>query len=96
MIKVWKSGLIGEKYNVGGECEITNIDLVKKILYIMNKPETMIEHVNDRPGHDRRYSTSISKIRNTLFWTPTYSLDYGLKKTIDWYMHDCNFIKNKL
>ncbi len=90
LIKVWKNGVIGEKYNIGGECEMTNIDLVKKILYIMSKPESMIEYVKDRPGHDRRYSTSICKIRNNLFWTPSYSIDYGLKKTIEWYERNRN------
>ena len=90
LIKVWKNGVIGEKYNIGGECEMTNIDLVKKILYIMGKPESMIEYVKDRPGHDRRYSTSICKIRNNLFWTPSYSIDYGLKKTIEWYERNRN------
>jgi dTDP-glucose 4,6-dehydratase len=90
LVKVWRNGVIGEKYNIGGQCEVTNIDLIKKILNIMGKPESMIEFVKDRPGHDRRYSTSISKIQNNLFWTPSFSLDYGLKKTIDWYERNRN------
>jgi dTDP-glucose 4,6-dehydratase len=90
LVKVWKDGVNGEKYNVGGECEIKNIDLVKKILYIMNKPESMIEYVKDRPGHDRRYSTDITKIKDTLFWSPMFSLDYGLQKTIEWYERNRN------
>ena len=90
LTKVWKDGVNGEKYNVGGECEIKNIDLVKKILYIMNKPESMIEYVKDRPGHDRRYSTDITKIKDTLFWSPMFSLDYGLQKTIEWYERNRN------
>ena len=90
LIKVWNNGVIGEKYNIGGECEMTNIDLVKKILYIMGKPESMIEYVKDRLGHDRRYSTSICKIRNNLFWSPMFSLDYGLSKTIEWYERNRN------
>ena len=85
LIKVWKEGIVGEKYNVGGECEIKNIDLVKKILQIMGRGEDMIEYVQDRPGHDRRYSTDITKIRDNLFWSPMYSLDHGLRKTIEWY-----------
>jgi dTDP-glucose 4,6-dehydratase len=56
----------------------------------MGKPESMIEYVKDRPGHDRRYSTSISKIKNSLFWTPSFSIDYGLKKTIEWYERNWN------
>lgn len=85
LIKIWKNGLNGEKYNIGGLCEIKNIDLIKKILTLMGRDESMIEYVEDRPGHDRRYSTDISKIRNDLGWYPKYSLDYGLQKTIEWY-----------
>ena len=66
LTRVWKSGVIGEKYNIGGECEVTNINLVKKILQMMKKDESMIEYVTDRPGHDRRYSTSIKKIKEEL------------------------------
>lgn len=90
LTRVWKSGVIGEKYNIGGECEVTNIDLVKKILKMMKKDESMIEYVTDRPGHDRRYSTSIKKIKEELLWAPTYSLEYGLQKTIEWYECDRN------
>jgi dTDP-glucose 4,6-dehydratase len=85
LIKVWNNGINGEKYNVGGECEVANIDLVKKILQMMGRGEDMIEYVQDRPGHDRRYSTDISKIRDTLFWSPLYSLEHGLRRTIEWY-----------
>lgn len=90
LIRVWENGINGEKYNIGGECEIRNIDLIKKILNLMGRNESMIEYVKDRPGHDRRYSTSISKIRNKLFWTPSFSIDYGLQKTIEWYERNRN------
>jgi dTDP-glucose 4,6-dehydratase len=90
LIKVWQNGIVGQKYNIGGECEISNINLIKKILDFMGKSESMIEYVKDRPGHDRRYSTSISKIKNSLFWTPSFSIDYGLKKTIEWYERNWN------
>ena len=86
LIKVWKEGQVGEKYNIGGECEIRNIDLVKMIIDIMNKDESMIEFVDDRPGHDFRYSTDISKIKNTLGWSPKFTLEQGLEKTIEWYL----------
>ena len=86
LIKVWKEGQVGEKYNIGGECEIRNIDLVKMIIDIMQKDESMIEFVEDRPGHDFRYSTDITKIRNTLGWKPRFTLDQGLEKTIEWYL----------
>jgi dTDP-glucose 4,6-dehydratase len=90
LVKVWKCGKNGQKYNIGGLCEFTNIDLVKKILDMMGRNESMIEYIEDRPGHDRRYSTSIDKIRNNLFWSPMYSLDSGLLKTIKWYESNQN------
>jgi dTDP-glucose 4,6-dehydratase len=88
LLTIAEGGRIGEKYNIGGECEIANIDLVKKILAIMKKDENMIEYVKDRPGHDRRYSTDISKIRSELKWSPSYDIDKGLEKTIAWYIEN--------
>ena len=85
LIEVWKNGKIGKKYNIGGECEVENINLIKKIIYMMGKDESMIEYVNDRPGHDRRYSTNISKIRNELNWAPRFNFEQGLQQTIEWY-----------
>jgi dTDP-glucose 4,6-dehydratase len=85
LIKVLHEGKIGEKYNIGGKCEVKNIDLVKKIINLLGKDESMIEYVKDRPGHDRRYSTSIDKIGNELDWKPRFNLEEGLKKTIEWY-----------
>ena len=83
-------GRIGEKYNIGGECEIRNIDLVRMILDRMNMKENMIEYVEDRPGHDRRYSTDITKIRHELKWSPRFSIEQGLDKTIEWYERNRN------
>ena len=85
MIEVLKKGKVGEKYNIGGECEVKNIDLVKKIVNLLGKDESLIEYVQDRPGHDRRYSTSIEKISNELNWKPRFNLDDGLAQTIEWY-----------
>ena len=85
LIEVWKHGVVGEKYNIGGECEVQNIDLIKKIISLMGKDESMIEYVKDRPGHDRRYSTDISKITKDLNWKPRFDIDDGLTKTIEWY-----------
>ena len=85
LIKVWKEGRVGEKYYLGGECEVRNIDLVKKIINIMQKDESMIEFVDDRPGHDFRYSTDITKIRNTLGWSPRFTFDQAIIETIEWY-----------
>jgi dTDP-glucose 4,6-dehydratase len=81
-----KNGIIGEKYNIGGGIEVSNLELTKRILAKLNKPESLIEFVTDRPGHDRRYSIDCSKITNELGYTPHYNLDDGLEHTIDWYL----------
>lgn len=80
---VYERGNIGERYCIGGDNETANIDLVRKIISIMGKSEDSIEYVKDRPGHDLRYATNINKIKSELSWTPTTSLDEGLKITID-------------
>jgi dTDP-glucose 4,6-dehydratase len=90
LMEVWNLGRIGQKYNIGGECEIKNIDLVRMILDRMNMKENMIEYVEDRPGHDRRYSTDITKIRHELKWSPRFSIEQGLDKTIEWYERNRN------
>jgi dTDP-glucose 4,6-dehydratase len=90
LCEVWLKGKIGQKYNIGGECEVHNIDLVRMILDRMHMTENMIEYVKDRPGHDRRYSTDITKIRHELKWSPRFTLEQGLEKTIKWYEHNWN------
>jgi len=90
LIKICNEGTIGEKYNLGGECEVRNIDLVKKIINIMQKDESMIEFVEDRPGHDFRYSTDITKVKNTLGWSPRFTLDRAIIQTIEWYESNRN------
>lgn len=90
LVEVWLKGKVGQKYNIGGECELCNIDLVKIILERMNMEEDMIEYVTDRPGHDRRYSTDITKIRHELEWSPRFSLNEGLDKAIEWYERNRN------
>jgi len=90
LIEVWLKGRVGQKYNIGGECEFRNIDIVRMILDRMNLKEDMIEYVNDRPGHDRRYSTDIAKIRHELKWSPQFTLEEGLDKTIEWYERNRN------
>lgn len=73
------------RYCIGGKGEICNLDLVKKILYHMDTDDGVIKYVEDRPGHDFRYSIDFNRIRLELNWQPVVSLDDGLKKTIDWY-----------
>ncbi|MEE0639872.1 MAG: GDP-mannose 4,6-dehydratase, partial [Acutalibacteraceae bacterium] len=82
------NGRVGEIYNVGGHNEKRNIDVVKTILRIMGKPETLITHVKDRAGHDLRYAIDPTKIHNELGWSPETTFDDGIKKTVDWYMNN--------
>ena len=79
------AGDAGQKYNIGGECEMTNLELVKMIIKLMNASEDLIEFVDDRPGHDLRYAIDNAKIYKTISFQPEFNIEDGLKKTIDWY-----------
>jgi len=86
---VWtafRRGAAGEVYNIGGNNERTNIELVRSILRYLGKPESLITFVKDRPGHDRRYAIDASKIKRDLDWEPAVAFDAGLAATIDWYV----------
>jgi dTDP-glucose 4,6-dehydratase len=78
------AGVPGEVYNVGGGNQVRNIDLTKRILAFAGKPETLIQPVPDRPGHDRRYALDTSKLRS-LGWRPAVPFDQGLAGTVRWY-----------
>jgi len=80
-------GTVGEVYNVGGHNEMANIDIVKLICQALGKPESLIEHVTDRKGHDRRYAIDPTKIHNELGWLPETKFTDGIKKTIDWFLN---------
>lgn len=80
-------GRIGEIYNIGSGNEITNAALTKKILKLMKKPESFIQYVKDRPGHDRRYALDCAKLKS-LGWQPKFSFAQALKLTIDWYRNN--------
>ena len=86
LMEIFYGGGVGEKYNIGGQCEMRNIDMVKLIIKIMNASEDLIEFVDDRPGHDYRYSTDITKVNNTVAWNPKFTLKEALFKTIEWYV----------
>jgi dTDP-glucose 4,6-dehydratase len=73
-------------YNIGGESERANIDVVRTILNRLGKPESLIRHVTDRLGHDRRYAMDIAQIRAQLGWAPSCSFERGLAETVDWYV----------
>ncbi|MFJ7938142.1 dTDP-glucose 4,6-dehydratase [Peribacillus sp. NPDC096622] len=84
---ILEKGTFGEVYNIGGGNERKNIDVVKRILEIMGKPEHLIEFVEDRKGHDRRYAIDSSKLQNQLGWKQNYSFDQSLEKTVQWYIN---------
>ncbi|MGI8905410.1 MAG: dTDP-glucose 4,6-dehydratase [Candidatus Sumerlaeaceae bacterium] len=79
-------GQPGQVYNIGGGTEINNLELIKRILKIMDRPTSLIKHVEDRPGHDRRYSIDWSKIRRELDWKPEVNFEQGLEQTVQWYL----------
>ncbi|MBI4977674.1 MAG: dTDP-glucose 4,6-dehydratase [Spirochaetes bacterium] len=83
---VLHKGTPGETYNIGGNNEKMNIDIVKTVLKLLGKSEDLIEYVKDRPGHDRRYAIDASKIQRTLGWSPAYTFERGIKETVDWYL----------
>lgn len=83
--EVFKGAASGAVYNVGGCNEWRNIDIVKRILGELGKPESLIEYVQDRPGHDLRYAIDASLIRRDLGWAPRIEFETGIRKTIDWY-----------
>jgi dTDP-glucose 4,6-dehydratase len=78
-------GRPAEAYNVGGPDECENLEVVKRILELTGRDESLIEHVRDRPGHDRRYSLSSDKLRSELVWEPQVRFAEGLERTVDWY-----------
>lgn len=84
---VLHKGKIGEIYNVGSGVEIRNIDMAKGILRLLNKPESLIQYVEDRPGHDRRYSLDTTKLKN-LGWRSRHTFQEALEKTVQWYVEN--------
>ena len=84
----------GEIYNIGGCNEKTNLEVVGLILNRLNKTESLIKHVKDRPGHDRRYAIDATKIMNEIGWKPSVSFEEGINKTIDWYIENQDWLKN--
>jgi|TARA_B100001750_G_scaffold28232_1_gene18706 dTDP-glucose 4,6-dehydratase len=87
-------GKSGESYNISANNEIDNLAIVRKILEIMNKPETLIEFVEDRPGHDLRYSLDSTKISDQLGWKVKLSFEEGLEKTVQWYLDNPEVLNN--
>jgi len=89
---VLRRGRNGEVYNIGGESERNNLEVVKLILKRLEKPETLVTFVKDRPGHDRRYAIDAAKIRGGLGWAPGETFESGLRKTVQWYLDHGDWI----
>ena len=87
-------GKVGEVYNIGGHNEKTNIYIVKKILELLGKPESLITFVTDRKGHDLRYAIDPTKIKNELGWEPDTMFDDGIVKTVNWYLENRDWWEN--
>ena len=79
-------GTIGEVYNIGGHNERTNLEVVRAVLRELNKPESLIAHVTDRKGHDRRYAIDPGKIQEELGWQPVTKFEDGIRRTVAWYL----------
>ena len=89
-------GQLGEVYNIGGNNERANIDIVKLILRTLGRGEELITYVKDRPGHDRRYAIDNTKITTTLGWTPSYTFEQGIFETIAWYQENPIWLEHVL
>ena len=87
-------GKTRQSYNISANNEISNIDIVNRILKIMDKSEDLIEFVDERPGHDYRYSLDSSKIKQDLKWSPKINFETGIKKTVDWYIKNSEWMNN--
>lgn len=83
---VLHKGRAGDVYNVGGNNERTNIEIVQTILGLLDKPEHLMTFVEDRKGHDRRYGIDATKLREELGWEPQYAFDSGIRQTVQWYL----------
>jgi dTDP-glucose 4,6-dehydratase len=91
---VLHNGVNGEVYNIGGNNEKANIEIVKLIIETLGKSEKLIKYVKDRPGHDRRYAINNTKITTQVGWEPAYTFEQGIKETIEWYLNNIEWIEN--
>ena len=92
---VMELGKAGEVYNIGGNCERTNLEIVKTVLKMLNKPESLIRHITDRPGHDRRYAIDSAKAKRELNWRPSYTFEEGIKSCVEWYMSNGEWLNRR-
>ena len=88
LLAVLERGKAGEVYNIGADCERANLDVIRTILKHLEKPETLMKHVQDRPGHDRRYATRATRLREELGFELTWTFDRGMEETVRWYQEN--------
>jgi dTDP-glucose 4,6-dehydratase len=93
VLAVLERGRVGEVYNLGGLEIEENLTIARRLLGILDKPETLISYVQDRPGHDRRYALNCEKVERELGWKPTVALGDGLRQTIDWYKRSADWVE---
>ena len=93
---IMRKGKDGEVYNIGGHNERNNLEVVKTILKALNKPESLIKYVTDRPGHDLRYAMDPTKIESELGWKPVYNFETGIQETIKWNLDNKQWLENIL
>lgn len=91
---VLKKGQSGEVYNIGGNNEKANLEIIHLILAELSKPESLITHVKDRPGHDRRYAIDNTKITTQLGWKPAYTFERGIHETVQWYLNHIDWVEH--
>jgi len=92
ILAVLRHGRAGEVYNIGGNRSLPNLEVVRQVLALTGKPESLIRHVEDRPGHDRRYALSSAKISRETGWEPQMDFETGLCRTIDWYRAHADWV----
>jgi dTDP-glucose 4,6-dehydratase len=90
---VLHKGREGETYNIGGECEMENLEVARRILDLLGRPPALIRFVADRPGHDRRYAMNFDKLKSELGWRPRWGFDAGLADTICWYQENAAWLE---
>jgi len=93
IVSVLQSGEPGDVYNFGGRSELSNIGLTRRLLELLDRPETLIRFVPDRPGHDKRYAIDCSRAEKVLGWKPRVSFDDGLKSTVEWYLENSDWVE---
>lgn len=96
IIEILERGKVGEIYNVGSGFEMSNIEVVRAILNLLGKPQSLIEFIRDRPGHDLRYCLSTEKIRREIGWKASTGFEEGLERTVKWYLEKIDWVKEKI